>query len=508
MKGGRWRRRGTVLALSAFLVLAGWAALRQTLDDPSSSVVKGQSRRALEFDKQARSLRAQGHAELARQELSRAVAEWALCLAPRPLDVDLRRHLVEDLLLLGAWQSEDERWEACESSLSRAVKACTMLPDSIMGDVRIARLRSHALEQHAQILELMGRIEEACEARQEAVQAARRLLQQDRSFALPMLIELEQSTAATAWAAGRLDVARTFLDQALVDLRVLGSIADLAERNLELAASVHEDAAKLSMGVPDQARALLERALELREREARRVVSAGPSAAPSPTAADHALAKLAAVELDLAHSLLATGSPRRSIELAFSAVAHQSRRLQLQAGDPGVRRDHALSQLLLARILQGAGQPRLALEYALPGARTLALLHAEDRLDQALRDLASQALQTLSALDLELGDYQATRRDVEQYLAIEPWGYEEAIESCRFLAEASRMAERDSRLKDSEQAGSADRLAERALDCLSLAIRRGFRDRDGLIREPAFAPLRSRPRFRSILAELDRLLVP
>jgi hypothetical protein len=80
---------------------------------------------------------------------------------------------------------------------------------------------------------------------------------------------------------------------------------------------------------------------------------------------------------------------------------------------------------------------------------------------------------------------------------------EEVLAAAAMLAHCVALAEKDARLPDAARAELARSYAERSLTTLRLAVKHGYRDSARLRTEKAFVPVRARPDFQQLLAELE-----
>jgi serine/threonine protein kinase/tetratricopeptide (TPR) repeat protein len=75
--------------------------------------------------------------------------------------------------------------------------------------------------------------------------------------------------------------------------------------------------------------------------------------------------------------------------------------------------------------------------------------------------------------------------------------------SARVLCRCAMLAEKDAQLTDSERRDLIQRYADRALAQLQKAVGRGFKDAARMKNDPELQPLRARPAFKQLLAELE-----
>jgi tetratricopeptide (TPR) repeat protein len=81
----------------------------------------------------------------------------------------------------------------------------------------------------------------------------------------------------------------------------------------------------------------------------------------------------------------------------------------------------------------------------------------------------------------------------------------ELMRAAVFLAHSAAYAERDARLPEARRAELARSYAERAMATLRLAVKHGYQDAAKIKSQAAFQPMLSRPDFRELLAELEKV---
>jgi hypothetical protein len=125
--------------------------------------------------------------------------------------------------------------------------------------------------------------------------------------------------------------------------------------------------------------------------------------------------------------------------------------------------------------------------------------------DAGHRTAVSYAYWTLCALELDRGDYCAAGQAVGEYLRIEPNGFEEALESARFLCRCVRLSLADGSLGRAESESVARSYRDRAMEALLAAVRCGFRDANDLKKSRAYESLRGRDDFERLVREVEAL---
>jgi hypothetical protein len=104
---------------------------------------------------------------------------------------------------------------------------------------------------------------------------------------------------------------------------------------------------------------------------------------------------------------------------------------------------------------------------------------------------------------LETNDARGAALAVSEYLTVEPSGYEEALESARFLCRSAELARENQSMPAAERDEFTRSCADRAINALQTAFHNGYRDVADLKRAPTYEPLRARSDFRLLLRELE-----
>ena len=157
----------------------------------------------------------------------------------------------------------------------------------------------------------------------------------------------------------------------------------------------------------------------------------------------------------------------------------------------------------LADLLRDRSRPEEALVLERQAVELLRSLYHENLKDPDRRRAFSYTCWALCELLLETKDARGAASAVSEYLAVEPSGYEEALESARFLCRALVLARDDQSIPAAERAGLARSYAERAMNALQIAFRNGYRDGADLKNALTYEPLRGRSDFQLLLHELD-----
>jgi hypothetical protein len=157
----------------------------------------------------------------------------------------------------------------------------------------------------------------------------------------------------------------------------------------------------------------------------------------------------------------------------------------------------------LADLLRERSRPEEALVLERQAVELLRSIYHENLKDPGRRRAFSYTCWALCELLLETKDARGAASAVSEYLAVEPSGYEEALESARFLCRALVLARDDKSIPAAERAGLARSYAERAMNALQIAFRNGYRDGADLKNALTYEPLRGRSDFQLLLHELD-----
>jgi serine/threonine protein kinase len=164
---------------------------------------------------------------------------------------------------------------------------------------------------------------------------------------------------------------------------------------------------------------------------------------------------LAGAMVNLANVLRQSKRPGRARELLEQAVPHHQAVLQANPGNPKYRQFFRNNRGILAEMLVDLGD------------------HA------AAADAAAQFTQT----------------------AIDPRG--DIYHAACILARCVALAERDTDLSLAQRKEQADAYADRAMDTLRRALQNGYKDAANMKKDSDLDPLRARPDFQRLLAELE-----
>jgi serine/threonine protein kinase len=175
---------------------------------------------------------------------------------------------------------------------------------------------------------------------------------------------------------------------------------------------------------------------------------------------------------------------------------------------PDYQNELAVSLVNLARLVQGGNEParaRQLLEEAVPHHQ--AALKANDR-NPAYRISFRTNRQVLAEALLGLGDHTAAADAADQLVqaAVDPAG--DVYNAGCFLARCVPLAEGDSKLTPSARQEHAQAYANRAVAALRQAVQNGFQNVAHMKKDPDLNPLRSKPKFRQLLKELEAQSTP
>ena len=166
----------------------------------------------------------------------------------------------------------------------------------------------------------------------------------------------------------------------------------------------------------------------------------------------------------------------RDMKVYEEAEAHYRQELSLRsriASDrPGVisaRYGHGQVLHILADLLRERGRTEEALALEHEAIKELESVYHDNVLDPEHRTAVSFAYWTLCSLELDRKDYRAAAQAVTQYSKIEPRGYEEAIESARFLCRCTQLCRADASISPTERDTLARSFADRAVNALAKA---------------------------------------
>jgi hypothetical protein len=177
---------------------------------------------------------------------------------------------------------------------------------------------------------------------------------------------------------------------------------------------------------------------------------------------------------------------KRKLTSDYPEVAHYHAGLgQALSVLAGVVRDRGEVEPSVPIWEEAVEQQRIALK-GLPG-------------DAELRLLLGETSRGLIDVRLRLGRYREAERGVAELPALLTDRGQGEYDAARLLSRCLPLVEKDALLSTAERAELQTRYAERAVEFLRQAMRKGRADRAAIDREADFAPLRSRPDFQEML---------
>jgi tetratricopeptide (TPR) repeat protein/serine/threonine protein kinase len=208
-----------------------------------------------------------------------------------------------------------------------------------------------------------------------------------------------------------------------------------------------------------------------------------------------------------AHSNLGTalekqGKLDKAIEEYQKAVTAWE---QMVAKSPKAPNHNALGAELndLALILRDRGQPveaRQLLERAVRHQKAALEITPQDpKYQQHLRNHYWSLAETL----VRLKEHGAAAKAAAELPAVFSDSWQEYYLAAGFLARCVPLAEKDAQLPEPHRQALAQSYADRAMDLLRQAIRKGFKNAKKMKEDPDLDPLRPRADFQKLLAELE-----
>jgi tetratricopeptide (TPR) repeat protein len=440
---------------------------------------------------------ARGQAVAAESTDQQVIVLWSMLVAEDPAGVDDRLRMAACIDRLGLMLREAGCWDEAEKVYLRGRRLCEVLPIIVSDNPRIRQQLAIVLEQLALLLLDMGRDAEALECYAGAVRAQTAVANSSTSgrAELAMLVSLlvEQSRALIARrrspeAERALVEAVGLAERLRTTFPAESSYQDLAASALsELAEVIHADPARAP-----EARDFLNRALAIREK----LVVQGPGESDT-------LANLAATCVSLANVYRDQKSTGEAETFYRKALSHYSR---LTSDHPQViayRFGHGQALHRLADLLRERGRSQQALPIARESIERLSDVYAGNIRSSKYRAAISHAYWTLCALELDRQNHREAARAVREYLRIEPNGFEESLESARFLCRCAQLGREDQSTSATERDALARAYANQAMEALRTAGRDGFRDVHDLKAAPTYEPLRGRDDFQQLVRNLE-----
>jgi tetratricopeptide (TPR) repeat protein len=454
--------------------------------------------RAIVLDILGQSLAAQDRPDEADEAYKEEISLWANLIAEQPSSVSDRCRMAEGLNRAAALLREDGRWEEAESDLNRGRRLCQSVPDRIAGDVELQRHRVTFLATLASLFGDMGRRSAALDHHGQAVLAQKGIAgapsgtREDRERLISLLLEFGRLLRDARVPA---DAERALIEARELSERLVTEDPGSA-RYGKLAAEVLYHLGELVRFDPTrypEARELFQRALVMQER----LVSQSPSDLDHLAALAATCGSLASLERDAKAFDAAESFYRKEISLRSRLERDQPRSL-------AIRFAHGRALHELADLLRERSQARDALPLEREAVQQLDRVYRQNVRDPNYRRAISSAFWELCAVELDCKDHRAAAKTVEDYLRIEPNGYEEALESARFLCRCERLCRADPSLAAPERDALARSYADRAASALRCAVDGGFRDSSDLLTSPAYDPLRGRDDFKDLVREVQQ----
>jgi tetratricopeptide (TPR) repeat protein len=427
-----------------------------------------------------------------------AVPLWADLVAERPGEIGDRSQMADCLDRYGLLLVDIGRWDEADYVFSRGRSLCEKVPEPLKSEARVRRDLVVFLCRLARLTLDMGRRTDALEDFAQAVAVQRDLTasptgtreNQERLIA----ILIDQSEAESG--GNRAGDAEKSLGEArdLAERLAAASSGESRPRDQALLATVlyrlasliQTDSKRLA-----EARVLFERAATIQEELAAR-----------PGDRRNILAGLAATCGGLADLLCTQGLYPDAEPFYRKELACQTKLVQANPEDASARFAHGRVLHNLADFLRERGRTRDALTLEREAVKELIDVYNKDFRNPEYRRALSYACWTLCALDLDFGDHRAAARAVEQYRNIEPSGFDEPLESARFLCRCIALCRADRSLREPEREKLARDYADAALSSLETAVHNGYADRGDLERAGCYEPLRDRDDFARLIQEV------
>ena len=402
-----------------------------------------------------------------------------------------RAPLALDLSRLGQLYWDTGRWHEAEVTLLRGVRLCESAFAGTDADSRLARERIGFLERLGRLYADASRRSESAEYFKKAVAAQKSSTDKsataadDRERLVTLLIRLatadRRQYAAEEALAEALDVA----DRLRVDFPSNEHYSGLVATVLEQLAELHKsDPMRRSL-----VRDLLGRVVAIREN----LVADLPH---SPAE----LTNLAATYDSLANLCRDWKSFDEAEAVYREELACCVRLVNEYPAVPTYRFGRGRALHNLADLLRERSRFAEALVLERQAIEQLGPLYHENLKDPDRRRAFSYTCRALCELLLETKDVRGAASAVSEYLAVESRGYEEALESARFLCRALALARLDQSMSAAEREAFTRSCADRAINALQTACKYGFRDADDLKTASTYEPIRAQTIFSAFSA--------
>jgi len=440
---------------------------------------------------------AQGRPDEAALAYRQAVPLWADLVAEQPHGIDDRLRMADCLDHYGLLLVDAGRWTEAEYVFARGQALCEKIPNALKSEPQIRRDLVLFLSRLARLTLDMGRRSDSLENFTKAASAQRTLADvpagrpQDRESLVAILVDQAEALAELKCPV---EAERSLAEARGITQRLMDSDPD-EPRYQSLAASVFYRFALLIQAASSrvqEARDNFERAMAIQEKLVAR-----------PEGGRDYLHDLSATCGSLANLLCTEGLYSQAEALYRKELACRSTLVQEHPEDVSARFAHGRVVHNLADFLRERGRAKEALPLEHEAARELMGVYTTDFRNPEYRRAISYAYWTLCALALDLGDHRAAAKAIEEYQKVEPAGFEEHLESARFLCRCITLSHADHSMKQPEREVLARSYADRAVRALESAVRNGYNDQIDLESAACYEPLRGRDDFARLVREVE-----
>jgi tetratricopeptide (TPR) repeat protein len=455
--------------------------------------------RAAIFDMLGLAAAAQDRPDEAIEAYKLAVDLWSKLIAERPNVVDERRRMASCLERLGLLLHEAGRWDDADFVFQRGRLLCQQLPNDIADDPEISRDLVGFLSRLAHESLDSGRWSESLDLHSQAVQALKRLAAgpDGRTEDRERLVRTVVDQAGAFRECKQPAAAEQCLLEAKARAERLAAHSPAKGRYRALVAMVLNHFAALiecNPGRGVEARAAYERAVTLLE-----TVAGQPSATPDDRSSLAATCgRLANLLADQGLCDLAQAAYRKEIACESRLVEERPRNIWARFARG--RALHNLADLLRDR---GGRCRDEALDLEHEAIKELSVAYNQNVRNPEFRTALSYAAWALCVLELDRNDYRAAAAAVDQYQQVEAAGFEEALESVRFLCRCASLCRRDGAIPKTNRERLASSYADRAVQALKSAVQSGYHDARDLESAGTYEPLRGRDDFALLVREAE-----
>jgi tetratricopeptide (TPR) repeat protein len=438
--------------------------------------------------------------DLAVEDFRRTIDIWTKLIARDELKIELRKRLARCATRMAPIFIKLGRWKDAETILDRGDAICQTRLTRSAPDRRLDPEWVEILNQHGTLLLHKGESTPALEKFTTAERVQKNSIQQgaatgeDRERLIVTLINKAKAHATSNELADA--------ERVLVEARGLAERlrADLPATQLcdEISATILDSLAELIGAHPErrsEARGVLEKSLSIREK------LAADSSSPPETIRRLAETCDSLVELCLDEKSFKQAEALQRRALIYSARLEKEHPIDLE-----LRFEHGRSLHNLAELLRKRGRQDEALPFQRQAVERLDAVYKYDILNPDYRTAISYAYWTLANLELDRGDHRAAAVVIDEYLKIEPRGYEEAYESARFLCRAIPLCREDHGLPLADRERLARSYADRAVSSLEFASHHGFHDLNELRSSHTYDSLRCGPAFEKIVQHVAEVV--